>query len=333
MSIYLDLNRTLSYNTLFTFIIGNRGGGKTYGFKQWAINDFIKNKKQFIYLRRYKTELIDVNKFFADIQHEFPDHEFKIRGKEFLIDDEVAGWAVALSTALTKKSVPYPNVNKIGFDEFLIAKSAIHYMANEVMSFLEFYSTVDRLRMGNLSDDVRVIFMGNNISIINPYFQYFKLKPNLNKEFTRKGDILIQYYSNLEYIQKMKETRFGKLIEGTEYANYAIENKSLTEKEEFIEKRSQTAKYIFTIDYKGAQVGVWRDYYNGFIYTSEIIDPSCQFHYCVRTADAQPNISLCKSARKSFHLKQLIIAFEIGSLRYENLRIKSLTQDVLRDIL
>ena len=236
MGIYLDLNRTLSYNALFTFIIGNRGGGKTYGFKQWAINDFIKNKKQFIYLRRYKTELIDVNKFFADIQHEFPNHEFKIRGKEFLIDDEVAGWAVALSTALTKKSVPYPNVNKIGFDEFLIAKSAIHYMSNEVMSFLEFYSTVERLRTGNLSDDVRVIFMGNNISIINPYFQYFKLKPNLNKEFTRKGDILIQYYSNIEYIQKMKQTRFGKLIEGTEYANYAIENKSLTEKEEFIEK-------------------------------------------------------------------------------------------------
>lgn len=76
MGIYLDLNRTLSYNALFTFIIGNRGGGKTYGFKQWAINDFIKNKKQFIYLRRYKTELIDVNKFFADIQHEFPNFHY-----------------------------------------------------------------------------------------------------------------------------------------------------------------------------------------------------------------------------------------------------------------
>ena len=33
-----------SYNKFLNFIIGGRGIGKTYGFKQWAINDFIKNK-------------------------------------------------------------------------------------------------------------------------------------------------------------------------------------------------------------------------------------------------------------------------------------------------
>ena len=185
MSIYYNLGELLSYNCLFNFVIGNRGGGKTYGFKDWAIKDFLKNGNQFIYLRRYKSELVDSDKFFSDIQLAYPDHDFKVDGRTFKIDDEVAGYAVALSTALTKKSVPYPLVNKIGFDEFLVDKGAIHYLPNEVTAFLEFYSTVSRLREGSLKDEVRVLFMGNNISITNPYFNYFSIKPILNKRFNK----------------------------------------------------------------------------------------------------------------------------------------------------
>lgn len=65
----------LSHNCLFNFVVGNRGAGKTYGVaKKWAIKTFLKTGKQFIYLRRYKTELDDIPNFFADIiaNNEFP---------------------------------------------------------------------------------------------------------------------------------------------------------------------------------------------------------------------------------------------------------------------
>ena len=64
-SIFWNINNSVSYNALFNFIIGNRGGGKTYGMKNYVINKFIKKGEQFIYLRRYKTEVKRINTFFT----------------------------------------------------------------------------------------------------------------------------------------------------------------------------------------------------------------------------------------------------------------------------
>ena len=33
-NIFWDMRRTMSYNRFLNFIVGNRGGGKTYGFKK-----------------------------------------------------------------------------------------------------------------------------------------------------------------------------------------------------------------------------------------------------------------------------------------------------------
>ena len=44
-NIFYNGNRTLTHNCLFNFIVGSRGAGKTFWFKKWAIEDFIKNEK------------------------------------------------------------------------------------------------------------------------------------------------------------------------------------------------------------------------------------------------------------------------------------------------
>ena len=87
MSMWWDLKNTLSYNALFNFVVGSRGCGKTYGFKKWAAEDFIKNGNQFIYIRRYKTEMNKKAKenFWAAVAHEFPDHELKGTPKVLII--------------------------------------------------------------------------------------------------------------------------------------------------------------------------------------------------------------------------------------------------------
>ena len=65
-SIYYDGNRTLTHCCLYNFCVGERGCGKTYWFKKWAIREFIKNGWQFAYVRRYKEELKESNKTFFD---------------------------------------------------------------------------------------------------------------------------------------------------------------------------------------------------------------------------------------------------------------------------
>ena len=71
-NMYWDINRCLSYNCLFNFIVGARGVGKTYGAKRYVIKKFIQSGEQFVYVRRYKDELKKMKRFFEDIYQEFP---------------------------------------------------------------------------------------------------------------------------------------------------------------------------------------------------------------------------------------------------------------------
>ena len=85
-SIFWNCRRTLTHNMLINVIVGNRGGGKTYGATQWCIDNFIKKKEQFGYIRRYKDDLKEpMKQFFEAIKHEYPDYEFKTDSKCFYI--------------------------------------------------------------------------------------------------------------------------------------------------------------------------------------------------------------------------------------------------------
>ena len=64
----------------------------------------------------------------------------------YKIDKKVAGYLIPLSTSLSEKSNEYPNVTTILFDEFLIDKSYIRYLDNEVETLLDLVYTVQRER-------------------------------------------------------------------------------------------------------------------------------------------------------------------------------------------
>ena len=111
MSIYYSLDKALSYNALFYFIIGERGVGKSFNAKKFCIQDFINHNHQFIYLRRYKEELdLACQSFFDDIKSAgfFDDHEFEVKPSKkltkFYMDGELIGYGVALSTSNILKS-------------------------------------------------------------------------------------------------------------------------------------------------------------------------------------------------------------------------------------
>lgn len=54
---WYSFDKINSYNAFFHFILTNRGFGKSYGAKQRCIDRFLKYGEQFVYVRRYKTEL------------------------------------------------------------------------------------------------------------------------------------------------------------------------------------------------------------------------------------------------------------------------------------
>ena len=325
---YYNGNNTLTHNALFNFIVGNRGGGKTYWSKDWSIKDFLKNGKQFIYVRRYDTEFDrgKKEKFFDDIKDKYPEHEFKVKGYTAFIDDKPAGQFMALSKSKIEKSTAFPNVNKIIFDEFILDKGLYHYLSDEVVNFLELYETVARLR-----DDVRVFFLSNALTVSNPYFLYWKLniKPNKKIQKFQNGLILVEMVANKEFIEKKKKTRFGQLVSGTTYGEYAIENTFLRDNDTFVEKKTGKAQHYFIIKYKGNKYGIWVDYEVGCYYVSEDIDKSCKLIYTLTQDDHTVNTMLLKG-HGSRILKTFMENYKMGNVRFESINIKNIFYEIAR---
>ena len=255
-NIFYDINNLLSYNALLSFVIGERGVGKSYSAKKFVAKRFINKGKQFVYIRRYKTELKQamvkkgVPIFWQQIlnDEDLKNHKFNNDNELMYIDGKVAGFSMPLSIANILKSSTYDNVDTIIFDEFIIDKGTYHYLQDEVVAFLEVIETVARLR------DIRVLFLGNAISITNPYFTYFDLTLPYNSQFkVAKRDkngvplIVINYIKNEAYRKVKKESRFGQLIEGTEYGKYAIDNEFLRDSKSFIKKKTNNCKFYRAI--------------------------------------------------------------------------------------
>lgn len=324
---YYSRNDLLSYNALFNFVVGERGTGKTYQFKDWAISDFIKNKNQFVYVRRYKTEFKDIGNFFDDMIKKYPEHEFSVAHGKFYIDKEIAGFYIPLSTSITKKSVAYPNVNKIGFDEFILEKSTLHYLPNEVNAFLGLYETIARDR-----NNVRCLFMANSVTLINPYFLFFDLQVSKTKRFWtfKNNDLVVELTDLEEFKQHKKQTRFAKLIDGTEFSKYSIEGEFTGDNYEFIQNKTTNSYYCFTLVYKGESLGVWCDSKLGLMFVSSKVDLTYPLKYAITTNDHKPNMIVLSNKYSREKIKVLTKIYEYGCLRYESLKIKSMMFEIFK---
>ena len=266
---YYNYDKIRSYNALMNIIMTNRGFGKTYGFKDMAIKNFLKNGKQFMYIRRYKTDISKekIDLFFSDIQEKYPSHKFQVKGKNAYCDGKLMGYFVALSTSLNLKSVPFPNVTLMCYDEFVIGGGSQQYIKGEVTIFAELMSTVIRKR-----NDCRVFLLANNISMVNPYFSYFDLKPKANERFTlaKDGELVLEISTSDDFIQEMKLTKFGILFKDTHYSDYAIDNKSLLDNNSFIEVYPlKDCIPVCSITLEEKKVQIWLHKTNGNYYCNE----------------------------------------------------------------
>ena len=328
---WYNYDRINSYNATLNFILTNRGFGKTFGAKCSVIKKFIKKGEQFVYVRRYKTELNDIHKFFdsPDLRKKFKTHTFEVKGKTFYIDGKIAGYAIALSTSQKLKSVDYPFVTTIIFDEFIVDKGCIRYLTNEVDVFLDLFETIARKR-----NNVKAYLLANNVSIVNPYFTYFDVTPKKTERFTiaRDGELVIEMCTDTVFINEKLETKFGKLIKGTKYADYSIYNNSLRDSEVFIEKRAKrNTSPVMSITFNGEVAMIWLDYKTGIFYCDDKYMKTCN-EYVLSCEDHNPNTLLNASGINLNMLKQLISYFQVGRVRFSDQNIKHLMYDIFRSL-
>jgi hypothetical protein len=281
---FYNFDKIFSFNAFWNFLIGARGLGKTFGAKEKAISAAIKKGDQFIYVRRYKDELKKAkDSFFADVDYKFPQWDFRVQGYEAQMapiesrelknkrEWQTIGFFIPLSTAQSQKSVSFPKVKIMIYDEFIIEKGHTHYLPNEATVFQNLYSTIDRYR-----GQVKVFFLANSVSIDNPYFLAYDIKPTSDQEFLQVAPIdggrffiLCHFADSEEFKAGVYETAFGQFIKNTEYADYAVGSEFLDNHDHLLNLKTAHAKYHFTVETSKGTFSLWIDWATQLYYIQE----------------------------------------------------------------
>lgn len=294
---------------MYNFVVGVRGGGKTFNTLAFCIHKFLKNDKKFIFLRRTVVDLEEAcvgNKkgnnaqdlFFHIRRLEiFKDKEFKVTkdgtgGFIFYCGEKVMGYGKALSTAGKRRGGGTDVVDYLIFDEFLIdsKNKRDRYLDNETFLFHNFYETHFRMR------DVPIFFIGNAFSMVNPYFIEFGIDRDLrnidiedNKVYKGKFWTFVSW-RDPEYIKAKQGTQFYQATKNTKFSEHAYENNYYLDKNDFIQKRAKNSEHIISLVYLGKTYGVWVEWDAGLFYIStKGAETSANKTISLSLADNKPN--------------------------------------------
>lgn len=332
---YYSFDKLMSYNGRWNMAVGGRGTGKTYGASVRAVKRFIKHGEQFIYLRRYKDELAGRYQFFDPFADKFPDWDFRVNGRVAEAahvstrEDKkrvwkVMGYFITLSNAQARKSENYSRVTTIIFDEFILERGLLQYLPDEVTVFTNFFSTVDRWQ-----DRCKVLFLANSVSIMNPYFNKFDIRPDEEQRFLRRADgfIVCEFIDSEDFNNSVYQTEFGKFISGTSYAEYAVENRFTDNHEKLISGKTPQAKYQFTIKTRDGSFSIWHDMFRKEWYAQEAL-PKKQQVFVLDPALMSEEYTLALPRDK--FIQNLRTAFRHARITFDHQRTRNMFIEVFK---
>lgn len=324
---YVDLKPKLTKQRLFNFFIGQRGDGKTTSARNTAVDLAEKAHQkgepfEIAVIRRYKEETAKTKRgFFDGIERFGYLQEFKETNYGYSMDGEPFAYFMSLSTAARIKGQNYPNLRLIVFDEFLLDTSKYRYLPDEVNTFLSLYDTLAR-PTDPVRKPVTVIFLANAFSLVNPYFNFFHVTFPPGKNTFMSKEIYAEIIRDDEFTKHASSTRFGKLIQGTEYARHSIENEFILDDNGYIYKEFDKGLLLFNIFFNGVTYGVWMNWKKGTMYVCTKTDPYCTVNFYFTRDDMQPNYISAKRFKTTFQGKLTKDCYNTGSVYFDSIKTK-----------
>lgn len=204
---YYNIKRLLSkYPDAYYYVVfGERSNGKTYSALDYALERAAHDGEHFAYIRRYSLEVKkrEMSQLFAAhmvnkrIQNltknqwtgiSFTGNSFRFsRGtdKSNLEYSDPIGFAFDLNSMEHFKSISFPKVTTIIFDEFITRSG---YLPNEFLLFTNVLSTIIRTR-----NNVKIIMLGNTVNKFCPYFGEMGLT---HVKEQKQGTVDVYRYAN-----------------------------------------------------------------------------------------------------------------------------------------
>lgn len=185
MAKYFDIRSVLKEvpDAQYYMFQGERSNGKTYSALSYALDRFVENDEQFVYVRRhsesvsvkYMRLLFNGNRKTGDLQQHltkvgYDDIEYYSSAFWVTTQDEKGksirvkpiGFTMSINTWETAKGGSIPDAGTIIFDEYLTRK---YYLPNEPILFENLVSSIVRER-----NNVKVIMLANTVSWTCPYY-------------------------------------------------------------------------------------------------------------------------------------------------------------------
>lgn len=172
---YLDIPAILHFNKPFTFIVGGRGIGKTYG----ALKYIIDNKIPFMLMRRTQTQTDMINKpefspfksVADDLNRDIAVSSNSKYSSVVYLDDEPLGYTCALSTIANLRGFDASNVKLLVYDEFIPERHE-RPIKGEGAAFMNAYETINRNRElpPKNQPPLQCLLLANSFNIANDIF-------------------------------------------------------------------------------------------------------------------------------------------------------------------
>lgn len=183
---YYDIAKTIKDypKAKYVMAFGERSNGKTYSALHYALERYFKYGEQFAYIRRFGEDIrakhmqelftsIVKNGVIRELSGEifqtviFKSGKFTLisyddDGEVLVKDQKPVGFTFDLNSMEHSKSMSFPDVTTIIFDEFMSRQG---YLNNEFVLFMNILSTIIRDR-----DNVKILMLANTVNRFCPYF-------------------------------------------------------------------------------------------------------------------------------------------------------------------
>ena len=232
---YYDISNVLKTEAQYIILLGQRSNGKSYQAKLTVLKNAYKNKKNFVYLRRWQADIKTkaIKSYFADMPiSKITNGEYSgieawngdiyfttVDDKGNTIKGQTIGKYCALNEYERYKSWAFVDYEYILFEEFITDAT---YLNDEPRQLQQFVSTVARHKK------LTVLMIGNTLSRVCPYFNEWCLEGVLKQKIgtidvyhhhleNSVVDIAVEYCANSNAENKMFFGQSAKQIVSGEW--------------------------------------------------------------------------------------------------------------------
>lgn len=317
-------------------ITTNRTAGKTVFFGRYFINRFLKYGEKFILLYRYINELSNVScSFFNDIKGLYFNDNVMTEKKmnkglyvELRLDNKICGYALAINSAekIKKISHIFNDVERILFDEF--QSSFNDYAPNEIEKFISIHTSVARGH-GSQSRYVPIFLLGNNTSLLNPYYCALGISEKLSSKtkFLRLKGVVVEHTINESAKNAQQNSSFNNAFSNQKIILHESENNYLDEEKAFIQKMSG-GKYLCTLKYNGNLYAIRSFDDESVVYCDNCVDLTFPVKICCTTKDH--DFDFLMVSKTEFIIARLRLFFTRGQFRFKNADCKNAVINILK---